>query len=129
MAEICAGPDFLSFDDRAGFRHDLGLWGELLKLLLEISDSHLTRIRSVTGQDELDCVIGFIGHAIEAHLQEIERLAHGRPRNEDLIALSQQVRELREGQRAIAAIVDSSTTLLARFLRGTTYEADSAAAR
>ena len=100
-----------------------------MKLLLEISDSHLTRIRAVTGQEEIDGVTGFIGHAIEARLQEIERVADGRPRDEDLMALSQQVRELREGQRAIAAIVDSSTTLLAHFLRGTMYEADHAAAR
>lgn len=94
--------------------------GKFLKLLLEISDDQVRRIQSATGDAFHDAIAGWLAQAIEAHLQRIE--VEGTPDEENnaasLTVLIQHVRELRAGQRAIAAIVDSSVATLATILRG-----------
>jgi hypothetical protein len=71
-------------------------------------------------------MVDLVAQAIDAHLQRIEGASNGRCDAEGLTKLIELIQELKKDQRAIAAIVDSSTTTLASILRGTRCEAERA---
>ena len=85
-----------------------------MKLTVEISEQIAIRIDTIVSQSGQVSAETLIHRAI---LNELERWECGMEESRELAALVQQVSELRNGQRALIALVDSSGTVVAGLLR------------
>lgn len=100
--------------------------GVLLKLTIEISDEILERVEAAGVQAGRTSAVAFIERAV---LNELERIRSGRQAGNELADLTAQIQELRTGQKAIIALVDSSATILSALLRGNSGEMNGRTAR
>jgi len=86
--------------------------------MLEVSDGICKRIRTAAGRKGPVSVEQFIQGAIERELRRVRCNCAMESGDGNLEAIARQVEGLEKGQRAIVALVDSSTRTLAALLRG-----------
>ena len=85
-----------------------------MKLTVEVPENVAERIHAFIARSGRLSMNGLVNRAI---LNELERTECDTETSRELPDLGAQVQELRKGQRALIALVDSSATILASLLR------------